>query len=617
MPSSKVLAIASLFAALAIPATASAGGSLLSEVAGALNPQLCGGSGCWTNHMRLTDIDGDDDLDAIFVNYADFFNGTDSPQVLAFYANDGSGGFSNVSAAAVGGISTNAHQICIADVDGDGAGDIYVPDGTGTEHHMLMNDGSGVYTNEAVARLPADVPNSGACRFGDMDGDGDMDLVLSDGYGSGSASVLMWANDGTGVFTEVAGAFNGAVTGLHIDDIELFDADRDFDLDVFANAHENGFGGYYINDGTGSFEGQTFPPPQPGGSGFHYNAAPCDVDADGDLDMWIDNIGGGFTEQLLINDGSGVFTDETGDRVTGNPGVDDNGIACADLDNDGDFDGVVLSLSTAERLLDNDGTGNFTFMAGAFPNGTDSTLWAEFGDIDGDNRLDLVTAQGEFNDQTNKVYVGTKGQPVDDQAPTIIAVQNEAWETGDDPVVRFAVSDRAMSDEGPRLSRAFVAVDPDGDNTLVEASFIGGDLFAATLPTVDDDGYEYTVCAEDRAGNLQCSDPFDIGEGGGADTGDTGDTGADDTADGTADQGSGDDDPGDDAPDDGPGDDGPGDDGPGDDGPVATDSGSDGTGDGGADDDNGSCSCRASNRLPPASLLLLLAVGVPLLRRRR
>ncbi|MEM6992752.1 MAG: VCBS repeat-containing protein, partial [Myxococcota bacterium] len=125
MPSNKVLTVASAFAALAIPTLAAspahAGGSLLSLDAGALDPQLCGGGGCWTNHLRVTDIDGDDDLDAIFVNYGDFFGTFNEAQPLAVYENDGSGGFTNVSAAAVGGIDTRAHQVCMADVDGDGA----------------------------------------------------------------------------------------------------------------------------------------------------------------------------------------------------------------------------------------------------------------------------------------------------------------------------------------------------------------------------------------------------------------------------------------------------------------------------------------------------------------
>ena len=67
----------------------------------ALDPQACGGSGCWTNHLRAADLDGDGDLDLILVNYPDFFDGNDMPEPLVIYENDGSGALTNVSATAV------------------------------------------------------------------------------------------------------------------------------------------------------------------------------------------------------------------------------------------------------------------------------------------------------------------------------------------------------------------------------------------------------------------------------------------------------------------------------------------------------------------------------------
>jgi hypothetical protein len=60
----------------------------------------------------------------------------------------------------------------------------------------------------------------------------------------------------------------------------------------------------------------------------------------------------------------------------------------------GDDEG--FSLGTPERLLVNDGTGNFTHVAGKFPAQTDCSRWGELGDLNGDGRLDLVTGQGEF-----------------------------------------------------------------------------------------------------------------------------------------------------------------------------------------------------------------------------
>jgi len=510
--------------------------------ADALDPQACGGSGCWTNHLRVTDIDGDGDLDILLANYPDFFGGGNSPQPLVVYENDGSASFINASGTALGNYQGNLRQVAVGDVNGDGAPDIYGPDGAGGAHVLFINDGSGVFTDEADTRLPASYPAGAAARMADVDGDGDLDIFSSDGYAGGGAGFgRLYLNDGTGMFTEAMGAIPGSISGSDINDVEFFDADRDFDLDLIVNAHTGGTGALWLNDGSGVFTaGGSVDPPATGN--FHYNVAPCDVDGDGDLDLWIDNIGGGFTEQLLINDGSANFSDETGARVSGNPGADDNGVVCADIDGDGDFDGVVISLAGPERFLENDGSGNFTYVAGAFPPPGDCSLWGEFGDLDDDGRLDFVTGQGECT-SSDEVYLGNMQIEPDSIAPLIIAVEElVSAPAGTEPVVRYAVSDNTVTDEGPRLDRAFAVIDPNGVGTIVDAVFMGGDLFRVVLPAADAGPVTFQVCAEDRNANIGCSEDqiYEIGDG--PPPGTTGDSG--DDADSSGDNGSADTDSG-------------------------------------------------------------------------
>lgn len=564
------------------------------QIVGALNPQACGGQGCWTNHMRITDIDGDGDLDLILVNYADFFTATNNAQPLVIYQNDGNGNFTNVSTAALQDHAGNHHQIAVGDVDGDGSRDIYAPSGNGGPHFLFINDGAGLFLDEAEVRLPTDYPKGGAARMGDVDNDGDLDIVVSDGYGGGAPPFAhLYINDGTGMFDEAIDAMPSTVMGNNIDDVEFFDADRDFDLDIFVNAHAGGLGSLWLNDGAGGFAaGGTMPPPGPN-SQYHYNATPCDVDNDGDLDMWIDNTGGGYVEQLLINDGSAHFTDETNARVTGNQSEDDNGVICVDIDHDGDFDAIVLSLGSPERLLENDGTGNFTFVPNVFPGPTDCTLWGEVGDLDGDRRTDLVTTQGECS-ALDEVYMADQAEPVDDRAPVILAVESlGAVGAGESPVLRFAVSDNNVSDEGPRLARAYAKIDPEGAATELDARSMGGDLFRVVLPAADGQ-ITFQVCAEDLAGNTACSDSETYGEGGGTDstTGTTGDGTGDTTGDST--------------------------------GNTAT-SGNDevgtegGTGDTAGTDDQGGCACNQTNEqgLGWTVLGLFGLFGLGLIPRRR
>jgi len=472
--------------------------SYFTEVVSPFGTQPCNGGGCYTNYLIVVDIDNDNKLDVLVPNSGS------GDQPLVVYQNKGDATFTNVSATAVGGYASAVRVVAVADITGDGFVDFYAPNAKGAVDKFFINDGTGKFVDEAATRLPGVSSHSGAARFVDIDNDGDLDLLVGDSVGGGGGTVAhLYFNDGTGKFTESATPLPLSSGGSQPYDFDLLDCDGDFDLDLFVDMH-SGKGLLWKNDGTGVFTDVTVNlPPQ---SGLKYGPVTCDVDGDGDLDIWQDNSGPGYTEQLMINDGTGKYTDETAARVTGNPGADDNGVTCVDIDGDGDLDAVVTALGQPERLLKNDGTGHFVLETGAFPSPGDSSLWADFGDLNGDGKLDLVTGQGESGTFIERAYIGSGASVVDITAPRIRAVETVSAGTPDDsPVLRFAVSDNATTDTGPRLQKAYVKlISPAAPE--VKASFIGGDMFRAVLPAqAGDTMVTFQACAKDRQGNEGCS----------------------------------------------------------------------------------------------------------------
>lgn len=492
--------LVSAVALLALSAPTSARAALLFQNVPNAFSNACGGKGCYVNYLRLTDIDGDGDLDVLFPA------ATGVAEAFAVFVNDGMGNFSDNSAAAVGGFKGHLRQIAVGDVDGDGDVDIYAPDAQGGPDKLFINDGKGIFADEAAARMPPGLgSHAAATRFADVDSDGDLDLFVGDRYAGGSMlAAHLYLNDGTGKFTDATANLPTTTQGDVPYDFDVFDADRDFDLDLLIDMHSGG-SMLWLNDGTGKFTEAAFPDQ----GALKYGPVACDVDGDGDLDLWFDNAGPNYTEQLLINDGAGVFTDETAARVTGNPGADDNGLACIDYDGDGDLDAAIASLGDQERVLTNDGTGHFSLDPGTFSMISDSTLWFDFGDVNGDGRLDCVTGQGESGTFTQRLYLGTALAPVDMQAPKIITVSKApaTVAAGDTPIVRFAVSDNATTDEGPRLKEAVVKVTVGmAIPVSVKATFMGGDLYRAVLPAqAPGTMVSFVACATDRQGNEGCS----------------------------------------------------------------------------------------------------------------
>ena len=136
-----------------------------------------------------------------------------------------------------------------------------------------------------------------------------------------------------------------------------------------------------------------------------------DADGDGDLDLFVGNRG---ANQLLINDGAGVF--EISDRFLGEP-LDTTSTAWADYDGDGDLDLYVANFwwpsrdpsipeedGDPNKVWANAGDGSFVDMSSQLSRGardglTNAGGWVDV-DVDGDQDLYVINDKAHAGWQT-------------------------------------------------------------------------------------------------------------------------------------------------------------------------------------------------------------------------
>lgn len=297
----------------------------------------------------------------------------------------------------------------IADVDENGFNDIIVGGAYDGVRVITASDDGTSFSLELLDGPNIFVQNT---NFADINNDGAIDFFACHDDGVSSP----YANDGSGNLTYDLNLIN-AVSAGDSDNSGNYgsiwtDYDNDGDLDLFISKCRLQAAGnpddprrlnvLYQNDGSNNFtevaeEAGLRPKRQTWSTNFE------DIDNDGDFDAVMVNHD--LPSQIYENNGDGTFTD-----ISSSSGV--SGILASmglgiqvmmeDFNNDTFIDIILTSTNQNHQLLLNNGDNTFSAASNPFPSSNDEIQSAAVGDLNNDGFIDVIAGYATgFNNSSN------------------------------------------------------------------------------------------------------------------------------------------------------------------------------------------------------------------------
>jgi hypothetical protein len=311
------------------------------------------------NAPFLADIDADGDLDLFVGVIGGAFNPTrTAADNFLYYENNGSGVFAERTSRYIPGIDVGSESIpAVGDVDGDGDPDILLANKVdpralrAARLYWLENTGGGAPAFRLADTLDLGQFYHYAPALGDLDGDGALDLLL----GTWNKGVFLYRNVGGSGVPRFEPAVDTAIVRLTRGSNSvpaLGDVDADGDLDLFVG-EASGQLNFYLNTGSAASPVFTLVSDEFEGIDVGRRSAPtlADIDGDGDPDLVVGSEAGGLA--VFRNESSGGTVRFEPDGVLGLTIQPASAPAFMDLDGDGDLDLLAGGLAGGLMYFEN------------------------------------------------------------------------------------------------------------------------------------------------------------------------------------------------------------------------------------------------------------------------